>query len=210
MVESLPTNPDFSPPELPAELFDGTTPRGRLLRAAAVVFARHGVEAPAIEHILIEAGVSRRTFYKHFANRDALLIELHRELTERVLATTLSSISTPTTPSERIARAVDVLIGVAVRGGSLFRVLQMEAARPGSALASRRTQVLGRFLESTTQAFVAAGRSPPDPLYLQGLMAGVETILQRGAAEGPLDEARTARLRALMIRLLEAGLAAAS
>lgn len=46
--------------------------RARLLAAAYTLFALHGAEAPTIDDVILEAGVSRGTFYNYFETRDAL------------------------------------------------------------------------------------------------------------------------------------------
>ncbi|MFM0758328.1 TetR/AcrR family transcriptional regulator [Paraburkholderia strydomiana] len=50
---------------------DARQNRETLLRAAAVVFARDGFDAP-LELVAAEAGVSRMTLYRNFPDRDAL------------------------------------------------------------------------------------------------------------------------------------------
>ena len=46
--------------------------RGRIIDAAARVFARVGYGQAAVEEILIEAGISRGAFYHHFAGKEEL------------------------------------------------------------------------------------------------------------------------------------------
>ncbi len=207
MLNVMSSESGAEPPATPPlAAFDIETVRGRLLAAAAQLFAEQGIEGPPIEQILRAAGVSRRSFYKHFRNRDELLVELHRVLSELVLVATAAATSSSGSPGERIERSLDVFIGAAIRGGALFRVLQGEATRPGSRLAPRRQEVFARMIELQRAAIEASGQEPPDTLYLHGLLSGVEAILHRGAAEGPLDPERVARIRREMIRLMNAGL----
>ncbi|HUX70894.1 MAG TPA: helix-turn-helix domain-containing protein [Cellulomonadaceae bacterium] len=58
--------------------------RGRLARAALVLSAEHGYESTTVAEIAAAAGVTERTFYRHFADKadalfpdhDALLVRL--------------------------------------------------------------------------------------------------------------------------------------
>lgn len=50
--------------------------RNRLIEAAARVIGLQGEQMPAIEDFIREAGVSRGTFYKHFATRHDLMTAL--------------------------------------------------------------------------------------------------------------------------------------
>jgi TetR/AcrR family transcriptional repressor of nem operon len=52
--------------------------RHDLLRAAGTVVDRDGLAALSIDAVTSEAGLAKGTFYIHFADRSALLVELHR------------------------------------------------------------------------------------------------------------------------------------
>ncbi|HET8567037.1 MAG TPA: TetR/AcrR family transcriptional regulator [Solirubrobacterales bacterium] len=62
--------------------------RGRMLAATAEAVARHGYRETTVEQIVKGAGVSRATFYEHFANREECLLAVFDEgltrLQERV------------------------------------------------------------------------------------------------------------------------------
>ncbi len=55
------------------------TKRCAILEGAQRVFLRDGYERATIQKIADEAGVSTRTIYKHFANKEALFVRLIRE-----------------------------------------------------------------------------------------------------------------------------------
>jgi TetR/AcrR family transcriptional regulator len=50
--------------------------RARLIRAAWTVVRRSGFEGIKVQLVLKEAGLSARTFYRHFSDKDSLLIAL--------------------------------------------------------------------------------------------------------------------------------------
>lgn len=60
--------------------------RRRLVEAAAVEFAERGYVATTVEHIAKVAGVSRATFYLHFAGKSELIAEIWGELRSGVVA----------------------------------------------------------------------------------------------------------------------------
>lgn len=187
---------------------DTTTVHGRILAAAAVVFAAHGIAEPTVERILQEAGVSRRTFYKHFANKEDVVVALHRALSDRFLAMTRMAAEEAPTPEERIERTVELFLLAAVRGGQLFRVLQTEAMRQGSRLAPRRQEVFSSIVAIHREAIARSEGAAPDPLFVHGVVAGVEAMLHRVAADGPLDDHALARARVEMLRLMKVALLA--
>jgi AcrR family transcriptional regulator len=59
--------------------------RGRLFTAAAAVFARVGYADATAEAIAREAGMSKATFYEHFANKEDCIVALFDAATETVL-----------------------------------------------------------------------------------------------------------------------------
>jgi AcrR family transcriptional regulator len=52
--------------------------RERLIGVAMHLFYRHGINAVGLDWILVEAGVSKTTFYKHFKSKDELVVETLR------------------------------------------------------------------------------------------------------------------------------------
>src|SRR5918912_3426111 len=56
-----------------------TVQRRRLFEAAATVFARRGFADATAEAISREAGMSKATFYEHFANKEECILALFDE-----------------------------------------------------------------------------------------------------------------------------------
>ncbi|MBS61405.1 TetR/AcrR family transcriptional regulator [Salinisphaera sp.] len=51
----------------------GAAPRQRILQAAQRLFYRDGIRATGTNALIAEAGVTKVTFYRHFASKDALV-----------------------------------------------------------------------------------------------------------------------------------------
>jgi AcrR family transcriptional regulator len=49
---------------------------GQIIMAARALFWKHGMKRVSVEEICIEAGVSKMTFYKNFANKTALALNI--------------------------------------------------------------------------------------------------------------------------------------
>ena len=96
------------PPRAPRR--DAAANRESLLSAARVVFNRD--PAAALEAVAAEAGLSRRSVYGHFANREELLLELVTTGALRV-ASALESVTHP-----------DPLVRLALIASSLWREVQ--------------------------------------------------------------------------------------
>jgi len=60
-------------------------PVERILRAADRLFYAQGIQAVGVEALASEAGVSKRTLYKHFASKDALIVAYLQRRAARLL-----------------------------------------------------------------------------------------------------------------------------
>jgi AcrR family transcriptional regulator len=73
---------------IPAMQAEQPTRRGdsrrRITHAAMDLFERQGYAATTVDAIAEAAGVSRRTFFHHFASKDAVVFPDHEHLVERV------------------------------------------------------------------------------------------------------------------------------
>src|SRR6476620_2376203 len=79
----LPKGRHAAPPEVVWE-----SQRGRMLEAIAHAVAEKGYAATAVADVISRAGVSRKTFYEHFANKEACFLEAY-DTGVQVLLTTI-------------------------------------------------------------------------------------------------------------------------
>src|SRR5437762_12509543 len=76
--------------------------RGRLLEAAAAEFSRTGYAEASAEAISREAGMSKATFYEHFANKEEAILALFDQATEVVLGRMAQATSSSPDLQERV------------------------------------------------------------------------------------------------------------
>ena len=118
--------------------------RGRILVAAARVFARYGYAAGTTNRIAEEARLSVGSLYQYFPNKDAILVELmnaHVEEGARLVTEAFADI-----PEDVSALPLPALVRPFVRAAlrnhagdpALHRVLFEEAPRPASFLERMR------------------------------------------------------------------------
>jgi AcrR family transcriptional regulator len=167
---------------------DATENRAALLAAARVVLNRD--PDAGLDAIAAEAGLTRRAVYGHFANRDALLLELVVQGTSRVVDA-LVAVDHPQ-PLVRIAliasrmwhevEAVRVMTLFAVRG-------------PFQAQVAERLRPLRRHLSDTVREGARHGVRTDIP-------ADTLARLIEGAAIAVLDEAGRSRMAAAAARRL--------
>ncbi|MCD9625611.1 TetR/AcrR family transcriptional regulator [Rhabdothermincola salaria] len=95
--------------------------RGRMLAAAAVVFARQGYRATTVGAITGEASTAHGTFYLYFRNKDDALIQVLQAVTDRVLVR--PEVAPDAGRRDRIEVMVRGYVGALAANPGLYRAL---------------------------------------------------------------------------------------
>jgi AcrR family transcriptional regulator len=184
--------------------------RALILTGAARVFAERGLRAPSVEDLLVAAGVSRRTFYRLYGNKEDVAAALYRFGTERLLAACRLAVAEEADPLRRLERCIDAHLANAREFGRLVFVLGGEAQRHESALHARRMEVHETLVALLSGVMEVRGQ-PIDPLLVRGLVLALEgvtrIVLQEGDEGNQVTDASLARVRRVMLRMATATLA---
>jgi AcrR family transcriptional regulator len=127
--------------------------RHRLLSAMVEVLAEHGLEEARVGRVCARAGVSRRTFYDLFEDRDSCLVAACDMAVEQLRGTVVSAYEREGRWRERVRSALTVLLESFDQEPDLARLCVVEALKGGPSVQERRRAVL----EELT-AVVDAGR----------------------------------------------------
>jgi TetR/AcrR family transcriptional regulator, transcriptional repressor for nem operon len=73
---------ESDPPSLTVR---GAATRSRIVNAAADLIYEHGVDRTSLDEVMAASGVSKSQLYHYFADKDALVLEVIAQQTERVL-----------------------------------------------------------------------------------------------------------------------------
>ena len=106
--------------------------RERLLAAAAASFCANGYFAVSVEDIATKAGVSRMTFYRHFAGKAALAIALFEQNVANWMPRYLAITDHPTLDRAIVQSWLEDLFEADRESGQLLRVfIQANVAESG-------------------------------------------------------------------------------
>lgn len=116
---------------------------GHLLRAniqlaAIPVFARKGIAETTVNDLLDAASVSRRTFYKYFANKMDVLESIYRTAVVLLLARFREMQGDAGSPEAWLRGMVSRFFDYHLAVGPIIRLMQEEALRADSPLAAHR------------------------------------------------------------------------
>lgn len=102
--------------------------RSQLLAAAERLFAQRGFLAVRLEDIGASAGVSGPAIYRHFPNKEALLVELLVGISTRLLAGARAVQSSGPNPTEVLGSLVDFHLDFALGEPDLIRIQDRDLA----------------------------------------------------------------------------------
>ena len=170
--------------------------RARLFAAAAAVFARVGYAEASAESISREAGMSKATFYEHFANKEECILALFDAAAEQVRDAVAASAQVGDAPEVRIRQGVRAFLTALVAYPDHARTLLVEIIGAGPRAAERRDRVLQGFADLIDRRNREAAerhgaprlRSPDDAYALVGAIVELAVRqLRHGRPADPLD-----------------------
>ncbi|MCA1844333.1 MAG: TetR/AcrR family transcriptional regulator [Actinobacteria bacterium] len=170
--------------------------RGRLLDAMAQVVAEKGYAATTVADVVERAGVSRRTFYEQFADKEACFLAAYDVGLAVVLGRIGDAVETTRLPGwrERARAGVEAFLALLASEPAFARALQVEILTAGPAALERRTGMLVTFAGIWRNVHEAARAEEP---ALPALPDEVFTVLTAGLEELVRDGVRTGGTAAL-------------
>jgi AcrR family transcriptional regulator len=185
--------------------------RSALLDAAARRYARFGPRKTTMEEVAREAGYSRATAYKHFANKDALYRALLDRATQRFVDEVEACIAGRAGARKKLRRIVEIAHSVYAQNPLMLGAAAQDddmriEAIASEAMRSQEAQIVG-LLAQVLEAGVAAGAirkvDPALTAYLMFQLGQVLVIRElAGDADHPLQKVLDA-----MDDLIDRGLA---
>lgn len=184
--------------------------RARIVKATAEVFTRNGSRGSSVAQIIEEAGLSRPTFYRYFANAteplNAVLDVSNAELVGGIGA----ALEASGEGVELAIRLIDAYLDWARGHGPMLRPLFAELHDPGSPVSEYRNSALDGIRALVGTKFAGLGRPVPAPLDLDAALHTCEYVVYRiSAAAGPgrePDPETVSAARLTMIRVVVATL----
>ncbi|MEO6858546.1 MAG: helix-turn-helix domain-containing protein [Solirubrobacteraceae bacterium] len=154
--------------------------RDRLLRAAALEFAERGYARTNSDSISRRAGMSKATFYEHFANKEECILALF-ELAVRTVrqAMAAAAAGAPVDAHERMKAGTRAFLTALSEHPEFAQTLLVEIIGAGPEAAQRRDAILQAFAEvldienaaAAQRGLIGRFASPHDPFAVVGAIA---------------------------------------
>ncbi len=164
-----------------------------MLGAAARVVGEVGYGGMSVARITSRAGVSRRTFYEQFEDREDCFLALFDETLDRaskVARDAAIAAGTGDRWRERVRAGLYALLGLVEDDPALGSLLIVDALAVGPRVLGRRARALAALKavidEGRIEAKHARGApTPPPPLTAEGVLGAVLSVIHARLLEGP-------------------------
>lgn len=177
--------------------------RQRLFDALIRAIEKHGYESTRVADIVGEAGMSSRSFYQLFDSKDDLVAEYVQRAAAGLVSTLRTVWIDSSNPLERIDHGVEAFLEILPGIPVDLDEIGGEAGRRTREARKAAVREVSRLVVVDLQRAYQDGRltAPPDPMTVELVMTGLETMILRYFAEGRRSE--LAQLRQRFTRLLE-------
>lgn len=174
--------------------------RRRLLRAGAVLIAERGFPGVRLEDLGAAAGISGPAVYRHFPNKEALLVELLVGIGDRLLRGGHAVVVAAASPEAALHGLIDFHLDFALTEPELIRIHDRDcAALPADALHRvRQTQRTYVELWVAVLGAVAPALAEQDARVQAHAVFGLLNSTPHSAAGVPAGRVRT-MLRAMAL-----------
>src|SRR5262249_1543240 len=146
-----------------------------ILYAGVRVFSRIGFAATRVEDLLIEAGIARRTFYRHFRNKEEVLAAIYEYATGELIAAVRAP-GKPADPTGALHRAIEMYFDYFAQNGALAAILVQQAMQPGSPLGPHRQRFRDQLAALADEAVRATTGERNDPMLYLALVSAIEGV----------------------------------
>lgn len=165
--------------------------RQRLVVAMGELAGEKGYTATTVADVLARAGVSRKSFYEHFANKQECFFAAYDAIAQEGSDAIMGAYEAAETPTAGAALAIAELFERAIRNPRGVRVALIEANAAGQAGSERREQLLSRY-EGLLRDVLSLPPGPwtvPSPV-LRGIVGGLTGVLNSHVRVGRVEQLR--------------------
>jgi AcrR family transcriptional regulator len=177
--------------------------RQRILAAVAEATSERGYARMSVEDVVRGAGVSRRTFYELFANKERVFLEAYDQVANLLVAAVRAANEGERGFANRVTAGFRVFLELLEASPAFARMCVVEVMAAGPEAVAKRTAVMGEFaklVEENARTELEHGGNVP-AMHAQTIVAGAYEAVYRMIAAGEID-----RLSTLLPDLVESAL----
>lgn len=167
--------------------------RTRLLEAVGGAVAERGYAAATIDDIVRRAGVSKKTFYQHFRDKEDCFLAAYESASDELFVRVRDAYAGPAGWLERTRAGILAYLRWLAAEPSLARVFLIEVAAAGPRAAERRERLRDRYAELMHELQDDARAEIPalpelSPEIFHAVVAAVDDLVVRRIREKGAEE----------------------
>jgi AcrR family transcriptional regulator len=164
--------------------------RARILAAMTEVASERGAANVTVAHVVARSGVSRRTFYELFEDREACFLAAFDDAVARIAERVLPAYAGEKRWRERVRAALAALLDFLDEEPEVGRLCVVEALAAGPRALERRTRVVEAVKRAVDEGRGEMNRArlparEPPALTAEGVVGSVSSVLHARLAETP-------------------------
>jgi AcrR family transcriptional regulator len=163
--------------------------RERILAAVADVTSAASYAEMTVEDIIVTAGVSRRTFYEHFKNKDDAFLAAYDAVTARLVERVLAAVNAVEGFAERARAGLGAFLDFLTAEPAFARMCMVEALAAGPEAIRRRNDIMRAFadlIERDAQELLVDTASPA--LTAETIVGGIYEVVYSRVLSGQIRE----------------------
>ena len=187
---------------LPRE-FIAQNQRERIITALVDTVAERGYNATTVAHITKTASVSRRTFYEHFADKEACFLAAYEMVADHIRDSMQVAAGAFEEWPQKVRAALGTMLSFLAGEPELARVCMIEPVAAGGEIAAKHRASMQGFVEILKAGRPEHSGERPLPEATEAtLVGGIVSLVVR-----EINAGRTEQLEALLPDLVELTLA---
>jgi AcrR family transcriptional regulator len=163
--------------------------RERMLSAMVELARERGPERVTVAHVVSRAGVSRRTFYELFADREDCFLAALEQALERLAATVVPAYQGEQGWCDRVRAGLTAMLGLFDEDPAIAALCVVDARGAGPRALERRAQAIDKLVDAVDRARRemrsrqaggegrSGGETIPMRVVAEGVVGAVLTVL---------------------------------
>jgi AcrR family transcriptional regulator len=189
------SSPTAQAPRLPAgrhglpREFIAQNQRERIITALVDTVAERGYNATTVAHITKAASVSRRTFYEHFADKEACFLAAYDMVADHIRTSMQAAAASFEEWPQKVRAALATMLSFLAGEPELARLCMIEPIAAGGEVAARHRQAMAGFVEvlKANRPDSPGGRPLPETTE-EALVGGIAALIVREINAGRAKE----------------------
>jgi AcrR family transcriptional regulator len=148
-----------------------------------------GYREMSVEDVIVTAGVSRRTFYEHFKNKEDAFLAAYDAVLVQLLTTVQAAIETEQAFAARMCAGLRAFLDFLAREPGFARMCIVEALAAGPEAIARRNGAMAAFATLIADNARAIGTPlEPQPLTAETIVGGIYEVVYTRIVRGDIRQ----------------------